>query len=343
MRQTFYPFIFLLVLLAGCKNGEGNATEAGLSSISVRAEEVKTASVHSQVSVSGNVEGNTTVRLGFLVGGKINYISASEGQLIARGQLVASLDPTNYNIAKQLADVQAATASDEYNRLKIMHDRNSLSESDFSKITFSLQQARLQQQLQQKNLTDTKLYAPISGVLIKKLAEPDEIVGVGTPLFVISDISKVKVLAYIPESELRLIKLGQSATVIISALDKSFTGKVIEVGSAADETSRAFTIKIEVNNPGLYMRPGMIAEASIDAGADMEKILIPVECIRHDLDNQEYVFVADKSKGRAFKRKVSIGKLVNNKIEITGGLNAGEMVVMEGQAKLTDGATVTIK
>jgi len=242
-----------------------------------------------------------------------------------------------------LSDVQEASASDEFNRLKILHDRNSLSESDFSKITFSLQQARLQQQLQQKNLSDTKLYSPISGVLIKKLAEEGEIVGVGTPLFVISDIKKVKVLAYVPEDDLHFVKLGQSAALTIPALAKSFTGKVIEVGSAADETSRAFTIKILIDNSDLLIRPGMIAEAQINTNAYARKILVPAECISHDLNNQNYLFVVDKLQHKAFKRKVVTGKLLANRIEIVEGLNSGEMIITDGQTKLTDGSLITIK
>ncbi|WP_332367629.1 efflux RND transporter periplasmic adaptor subunit [Spirosoma telluris] len=138
----------------------------------------------------------------------MNFIAADEGQTIRKGQLLASLDPTNYGIAKELADVQVGQVSDEYNRLKLMHDRNSLSDADFAKVNFSLQQAKVQQKLQTKNLSDTKLYAPISGVMLKKMAEVGEITGVGTPLFVVSDISKVNVNAYIPESELHTVRLG---------------------------------------------------------------------------------------------------------------------------------------
>lgn len=155
-----------------------------------------------EISLSGNIEGFKTVRLGFLVAGKIDQIAFNEGDKVPKGHMIASLDPSSYNIAKEMADIQVNQVQDEYNRLKIMHDNNSLSESDFSKITFGLQQAKAQQKLHTKNLADTRLYSPIEGILLKKLAETGEITGVGLPLFVISDIRKIKVSAFIPENEL---------------------------------------------------------------------------------------------------------------------------------------------
>jgi len=331
------------LLIAGCKSRPAGSGQEAPAGIPVKVKKIEPLTIPNDITVSGNVEGNTTVKLGFLVGGKIDYIFGKEGQPVRQGQLVSSIEPTNYLIAKRLADVQVGTTADEFRRTKLLHDRNSCSESDFTKIDFALQQARLQQQLQQKNLSDTRLYSSVDGVLIKKSAEVGEIVGVGAPQFVIADIRKVKVLAYIPENELHLIKKGQQANVLVSALDRTFNGRVTEIGSAADETSRAFTIKIEVPNPDLLIRPGMIAEASIKTDDSARTMLVPAETIIHGLDNQQYVYVADPGQHKAFLRKISIGKMMDNKIQVTGGLTAGELIVEEGQNKLTDGTPITLK
>lgn len=344
-RPTIYLFVIAGILYLGsCKSkNETSGPENAPQTVVVTTEKVASSETKNEISVSGNIDGNTTVRLGFMVAGKINRILFKEGQTVGANALVASLDPTNYGIAKKLSDVQVNSTAEEFGRLKILHDAKSLNESDFSKITYALEQAKLQQQLQNKNLSDTKLYSPISGILLKKMAEVGEIVGVGTPLFVISDIKKVKVLAYIPESEIQFVKLGQIATVFVPAIEKNIEGKVIEVGSSADAASRTFTVKIEVNNPDLLLRPGMIAEAKIPTNHNVSKILLPTETICHDLNNQPYVFVADKASNKAFKRNISVGKLIQNKIEITQGINEGDLVITAGQNKLTDGSIISIK
>lgn len=295
----------------------------------------------SEISLSGNIEGYKTVRLGFMVAGRIDFIAIDEGQTISKGQLLSSLDPASYAIAKELADIQVNQTEDEYNRLRLMHDNNSLSESDFAKITYGLQQAKAQQKLHAKNLSDTKLYSPIDGVLLKKLGETGEITGVGIPLFVVSDIRKIKVVAFIPETELYKIKIGQKADIYLSSLGETHEGKIIEVGSAADAASRAFAVKIEVSNPKLLIRPGMIAEVRIIPENVNKVLAIPAGAILHDYNNQSFVFIADTLKNQAFRKNVITGKVINEMVEITSGLSENEIIVTGGHQKLVDGSMIT--
>jgi RND family efflux transporter MFP subunit len=328
-------------LLTGCSGKKSNPAnvEAAIPVLTTKPSKIKS---EKEISLSGNIEGNKTVRLGFLVAGKIDFIAANEGQLVSKGELLSSLDPTNYGIAKELADIQVSQVQDEYDRLKLMHDNNSLSESDFAKITYGLQQAKAQQKLHTKNQADTKLYSPITGVLLKKLCEVGEITGVGIPLFVVSDIRKIKVSAFIPENELHNIKLGQEGKVLVSSLSETFIGRIIEVGSAADPASRSFSVKIEVDNPKMLIRPGMIAEVKIITGEDKELMVIPVEAVLHDFNNQSFVYVVDESTNKGFKRTVSLGEAIDDKIEVISGLKETETIVSGGQQKLVDGSPVVI-
>lgn len=340
-RSKSYQFLLGIAIalsLNACKSNSDNVVEEKTTPVIV--EQVNNSSVSQDISVSGNIEGNKTVKLGFMVAGKINQINVSEGQNISNGQLIATLDPSNYSIAKEIADVQVNQATDEYNRLKTMYDRNSISESDYKKIDFTLQGAKAQQKLHNKNLSDTKLYSPFSGVLLKKAAETGEIVAAGTPVLVISDINTVKVNAYIPENQLSQIRIGQTANVQVSALDENFTGKVTEVGSAADVTTRAFTVKIEVANPKLKIRPGMIAEVTLPSTQEKSMLAIPASAILRTPEGQPYIFVADK--GQAFQRNVSVGDVYGDKIEILSGLSAGETIITGGQHKLANGSKISV-
>jgi len=342
INKTVYFILLIFIFIDGCQPDSRNPGSSGLA-IPVVTQKVAISSFSRDILLSGNVEGIKTVRLGFLVAGKIDFIAANEGEAISKNTLLSSIDPASYAIAKELADIQVNQVQDEYDRLKLMHDNNSLSESDFVKISFGLQQAKAQQKLHTKNLADTKLYSPIEGVLLKKLAEVGEITGVGIPLFVVSDILRVKINTYIPENELHNIRIKQTAKVYISSLDKEYEGKITEVGSAADPASRAFSLKIEVENPGLLIRPGMIAEVAIPSATKEEYLTIPSGAIMHDYSDQSFVFVIDPSKNIAYRRNVSPGKLVNDLIEVVSGLEINETVVTGGQQKLNDGSRVIIQ
>ncbi|MDP4223316.1 MAG: efflux RND transporter periplasmic adaptor subunit [Bacteroidota bacterium] len=337
-------FVLILAFLQACGCQTKKASpETAEPAIPVIVSRVVQSPVENEISMSGNIEGFKTVRLGFMVAGKISYIAVNEGQTISKDVLLASLDPANYEIAKELADIQVNQVQDEYDRLKLMHDNKSLSESDFAKITYGLQQAKAQQKLHLKNLADTKLYSPIDGVLLKKLAETGEITSAGLPLFVVSDIRKVKVNAFVPESELHNIRIGQTAKVLLPSIDKTYEGKIIEVGSAADPSTRSFSLKIEVDNPGMIIRPGMIAEVSLISGTGSETLIIPVAAVRHDYNDQSFVFVVDSLNNKAFRRNVSLGNLSGDMIGITSGLNKNEIIVTGGQQKLVDGSGIMIQ
>ncbi len=104
---------------------------------------------------------------------------------------------------------------------------------------------------------------PLNGVLLKRNAEVGEIINSGMPLFVVSDIYTVKINASVPESELHYLQIGNQAEVYVSSLASRFEGKVTEIGSAADATTRTFSVKIELKNPRLLLKQGMTAEIQI--------------------------------------------------------------------------------
>lgn len=339
--EKIHLLLLTFFILSGCQaNKSGRETvESAIPVLTAKASKIRHAN---NIFLSGNIEGYKTVRLGFLVAGKIDFIAAKEGEVVSQGELLASLDPSSYSIAKEIADIQVNQVRDEYNRLKIMHDNESLSESDFAKITYGLQQAEAQQKLHTKNLADTKLHAPFTGVLLKKLCEVGEITGAGIPLFVVSDIRKIKVSAFIPENELRNIHIGQEVRVLVSSLNKTVTGRLIEVGSAADVASRAFSVKTVVENRDMMIRPGMIAEVSLRADEDRDMLVIPVSALLHDFNDVSYIFVVDTVRNKAFRRDVSPGLPVNDWIEIRSGLSPDDIIVTGGQQKLVDGSPVII-
>lgn len=340
--SRYIVIISLLLALTGCQQ-EGKGPPDKVPPVQVILQTVEKTSVTRAVRASGNIEGRTTVKLGFMVGGKINFIAGNEGAAIKSGQLLASLDSENYKIAKAMADANLDQAQDEFNRLSIMHDRKSLSDADFTKASNLLKQARAQQSLQAKNLSDTRLYSPISGVILKKGAEVGEIISPGLPLFTVADISTVQVNCAVPETDLQDIKMGSEAEVSVSSLDRVFKGKIFEIGSMAEPATRTYSVKIQMKNPGLLIRPGMTAEIIIPAGRSEEIILLPAEAILRDQDNTAFVFVADDAGKQAFKRKISVGRIEANRIEVASGINSGEQVVIGGQHKLTNGAEISTR
>lgn len=341
--KGIYPVLIVATFgLGSCKNNN-TAISNERKEVLVNIQKTESLLVTEDINASGNIIGNKTVRLGFLVAGKIEYIAAQEGETIKQGEILANIDPESYEIALEMADANLNQMQDDYNRIKELHDRASISESDFIKITNGLRAAKAQRKLHEKNVEDTKLYSPISGVLLKRGVEEGEIIDKGIPVFGVSDIYTVNVVTSVPEMELQYIKLGNKAKVYIPSLDSTFTGEIKEIGSLAEPTTRTFDVKIELNNPNLLIRPGMTAEVIIHTGKSKKIISLPAGSILHDINNASFIYVVDTTLMQAFKRTISLGKITGNNIEIVSGLDKEELVVISGQQKLTSGAFIKIK
>jgi RND family efflux transporter MFP subunit len=311
--------------------------------VPVEVRPVKSSLQNRQVSASGSVEADQMVDIGFMISGKVSQVAVEEGQQVKAGQLIASLVPTDYQIGLDIVNANVAKAQDEYDRLKIMFDRGSLPAGDFSKIRTTLQEVKARQELAAKNLRDTRLVSPITGTIARRGTDPGEMVGQGMPLFTIVSTGQVKVKVAVPESEIGLIKTGQPAQVFIPSLDSTFQGSVGLIGIVADPASRTYTVKINVPNAAGLLRPGMIAEATLSSSKQVNTLTLPGEAIVRNEDQVTSVFVADAQRKQAFNRRVTVGKVLNNEVEITSGLKENELVVVGGQNNLRDGTAVDIK
>lgn len=344
MKRLLYLIFFVALNFTffSC-NSPQNSSKQTVEAIAINTEEVSLNETERVIQLSGNIEGNKTVKLGFMLSGKIKSFPWKEGEFISSGQLVASLDTELYQLALDGASTQVEQLEAENKRLKYMHDRQSISDADYDKIVYGLRLAKTQQKKAQIDIKNTQLQAPFSGIILKKLNEEGEIVAQGYPVVAISDISKVNVLTYVPDRDLKFLKIGQKAKVRIAALDQEVEGIVKEVGGLSEPTTRTFTVKIQVENSSKLIRPGMIAEISIHTTEKRKAVTVSAQAILNDVDGSKYVYVFESSKDKAYKRKVIVGSFMETNVEILEGLGEGEQVVIAGQHRLADGESVQLK
>ncbi len=338
MRTKNLWIVCLGCILTACSTTERKKEE---QAINVQVVEVSDLNSKRILQLSGNIEPNETIRLGFLVAGRINNITTKEGEYISKGKLLASLESESYNLGLSIAKAQLNQMQDDYNRVKELYNRKSIAESEYIKICNGLQAAKAQADLQEKQVNDTKLYAPISGTLLKRGVEQNELIDKGLPLFVIANLSKVKVSVAIPESEIHHLSIGDSACVNVPAINQKYSGTISEIGALADGTTRSYTVKILLNNTNNTLQVGMMTNVEIQSEDDMDYLSLPVHCILKSPSNEYYVYVAEDNK--AFRKIISIGEIRNNHIEIINGLKQSDKVIANHLSELNNGSLITVK
>ncbi len=310
------------------------------------------------VSVSGTVTSpDAPVPVSFLVSGKVMEVGPREGDYVEKGQLLAIIDPTDYKLSLQAASAQAGLAKvaldrskDEYARMKFLYESRSLAENDFEKFKAAwlsskqqVDQAIANQKLAQKRLSDSSLYAPAAGFISRRSIEPGQTASPGSPAFETVRLDPVEINVGVPETDIHLVRIGQTASVTIPALPaESFEGKVRIINVSADPNTRTYMTRIVVPNPAHILRVGMVAEARIQGDRVLDLVTLPAETILRDPQGATIVFVYYPEQGRVYAKRVETGVVYGREIAIRSGLSGDEAVVFAGQDKLRDGTIVSL-
>jgi membrane fusion protein (multidrug efflux system) len=355
MPAKAWVSLAILVSIAGCGSRKALQAEQG-PWIKVALPECK--DQPESYPLSGTVVPQGAAQsLAFMVAGKVVQVGPREGQTVRRGQTLALLETTSYAAGLEAASSQvrsaqaaAARAEDELQRMKRIYDRESLAENDFLKFKLAAQAAREQavqaeanQKVAAKSLADTTLRALMGGVITRRSVEPGVIVAAGQPAFEIAQMDPVEIQVGIPENLVGVLQLGQSAQVTVPAIPKAvFDGTLRVINAAADPASRTYMARIAVRNPKGALRLGMVAEARIQGERKERMVLIPYDAIVQDPQGAPLVFEFLPGQHRVLARRVTVGALEGQRIQVRSGIDPAALVVVAGQHYLRDGAPARI-
>lgn len=337
------PVAATILLLSSC--GHSNPDINGGNTDPVRVKVMAGGRFSSDApsdSYSGTIEAGSSTTPSFSVAGTITRIHVKEGQRVNKGQLIASLDGSSLRNSYDIAQATLREAQDAYNRMKKLHDANALPDMQWVSVQEKLKQAEAAAAIARTGMNDANLYAPIAGVIAHKLADVGQTAAPGLPIVEIMDTGTLKVKITVPESDLADLKVGAGAT--ITAAGRTYSGKLVEKGIAANSLSRNYDVKFQIDNPDSSLLPGMICNVSVENvtpsadASQSSEVVLPPQAVVLDWDNDYYVWI--KKNGVAVRQKVDIGGLDSRGIIVTGGISPTDSVIVEGQQKLSSGLEV---
>lgn len=289
---------------------------------------------------AGTIEESTGTVLSFKIPGTIRSINVSEGQCVQRGQLIATLDESSLQSNYEIANAALATAQDTYNRMKKLHDANAIPEMKWVEVVNSLQAAKSACEIARNALGDTKIYAPQSGVISQKFVDAGSTAVPAAPIVKLVDISPVKAAISVPESEIGQFNSASTATIYVeSAAGSAYEGTLSDKGVAADPLSRSYTVKFQTANPDGILLPGMLCNVTVNKHGTNEAIVVPIESILLDNSNQTFVWI--DLDGKAHKKIVLLGAYLPGGVAVESGLADGDILIVAGQQKVSEGMAVT--
>src|SRR3569623_416016 len=169
--------------------------------------------------------------------------------------------------------------------------------------------------------------APIEGTVVEKLVNPGQLLQAGTtPTFTIADLSTVWVMASVFEADLASVSRGDKVDVGTEAAPRPLPGTVDYIEALVDPATKATQVRVVVPNTGRILKRDMYVTATIHSSKEKHGILLPVSAVLRDENNLPFVFVQQPGGGFE-RRRVTLGSRVNDKYEISAGLQEGERVI----------------
>ena len=344
MRKLIY--VFLAAILAwGCNSNAANtsADEGKNKTIPVKVELIGQQSENIELYYSGLSQPVITVPLSFQLPGSVSQIYVYEGDEVHKGQLLAELDNSSYQSLYNAAMAMQRQAQDAYERLKTVYENGSLPEIKWEDVKSSLEQANSSAEIAKNNLENCKITSPINGVIGSRNIEVGSNVIMGISVMNVISIDEMFARISVPEDEINKIQKGQIATVLFPALgQKSHEGIVEKIGVVANSLSKTFEVQVRLKNDGQKIKSGMICNVTIPLPFDEKGLLVPIQSVMQDESGNNYVYVVEKQGMTAQQRRVETDGIINNQLNVVSGLNAGDLLVTEGQQKLQNNDLVSV-
>ena len=299
----------------------------------------------------GRVRAAEEIQLSFEVSGRVIELHAREGQAVARGALVAALDPRDYEAARDRDRARRNEAHADYQRNRTLYERDAISLRDLEVVRrrFEVREADLKQS--EKALNDTRLYAPYDGKIAGRLVENFENVEAKQAVVVFHDDSYLEIKASFPEAEyLRIRDLGgvkdmteklSPKVEVSAAAGHLIDAWVKELRNTADPVTRTYEVTLGFESPaGVSITSGMTAKVIITLQGTTGTTLIPVAAVVAGEGGQSTVWVYDEASGTVSSRAVTVGQMTGDEIEILEGLKDGEQITVMGSSNLSEGMKV---
>lgn len=341
--------------LAQSGNGDGTETEAPPRP--ARIAEARAADGLETHEFAARTEAVQEVDLSFRVPGLLEALPVQEGGFVAQGELIARLDPDDYERKVSQAEVNLTSAQQDFNRKQQLVGQNAVSRQAFDDARNALDLAQVQLDQARQDLSYTVLRAPFDAIVSRRLLDSFTNVNAGQPVVRLQDVSELRVTADIPEylvARTRNEDAVEVEAVFPFLADRTFSLAFRELSTEANDVAQTYHIAFGMPRPeDINILPGMTA--TIRAKVKPENpvvgaVTVPAGALvpaRPERDGEEvtdtegyFVWVVPKGGGAVERRPVTVKTLTNQRALITSGLKAGEAVVTAGVHALRDGLRV---
>ncbi|MFM6956926.1 MAG: efflux RND transporter periplasmic adaptor subunit [Ignavibacteria bacterium] len=310
------------------------------NAIPVTVAQAEITELRNALTLVGTIMAGSDVNIVTEAGGRILKLYANPGQFKSAGSVIAEIDSELRRASVMNAQAAYDKAKIDYERMEKMFKEGVMNAMQMDQARYGFQAAEAQLIMSKRQLRDTKVTTPISGIINAKMVDQGATVGMNAVIANIVDISSLKVKVNVSEKDAFALKTGDKVLITTDVYPGiEFPGSVMSIAPKADE-AHTYPIEIRMSNSKEHpLKAGMFGKVSFTTIEKSDALIIPRSALIGSIKNPKVFVVLD---GKAELREVQTGADAGTKLEILSGLQAGESIVTNGQNNLRPGSKVTI-
>ena len=347
--RRIVPVVVMTLLaafgLGACKRAGGPGGPGGpgggmgeMPPLPVETAHVAVMSLPSQIETVGSLRASESVVMKPEVAGRIQQIQFTEGQHVAAGDLLFTLDPALAQADLTEAQANLDNSKRAFGRANELANRQLIARSEFdtSRATLAVNQARAASM--RTRIDKTRIRAPFAGVIGLRDVSVGDYINIGDKLVDLVRLDPMQVDFGIPEVQLGSVAVGQAVKLDVDAFPgQDFSGQIIAIDPMIDTAGHSAHLRARIANTGDKLRPGLFARVSIVLGTNPQALMVPEQAI-WPVGEVKNVFRVEN--GAVKLVPVKLGARQPGLVEILDGLKAGDEIVTAGQLKLHEGMKV---
>lgn len=340
-------WVFLLlwaVSAVSCKSTDTKETGPGLT---VKVASAKLNNQDNKTEYPFIAKPFRSSELSFRVSGPIDQFEVYTGNYYKRGDIIAGIDPRDFQIRREKTEAVYNQAKAEFERIEVLHGKNNVSASTYEKARADYTSAKAAYETAVNELNDTRLLAPFNGYAGEVYIEKYQDVKAAQPVISFIDIGQLKIEAYVTQDiavrarELKTVHLRFDAMP-----EQVYEARIVEISKGTTSNNLSYLLTALLPNPEGQLLAGMSGKLSLDfSGMTASGAIpaIPQTALCYRPTEGDYVWVVDTQSGKVAQRKIVPGELLpGGYITVHKGLQTDEVVAVSGLRFLSDGMTVRV-
>jgi membrane fusion protein, multidrug efflux system len=272
---------------------------------------------------------------------RIKRLNFRDGQYVRRGQLLVELTATQEKADLAGSRARLKQAQAQLDRLRPLLKDGFVTQSRMDEALAARDSAQAQVETIQAQIGDRVIYAPFSGIVGLRDVSSGLVAGAATPILELSDISTIRLDFTVPETALAAVTVGQEVIGKAAAYSgEAFTGRITAIDPQIDPVNRAATVRASLPNPGGRLKPGMLLAVQA-VRSKRSALAVPEQAIVGNREERSLFVLGDDGE-TVTQTRVTTGVREPGLVEITGGLEAGARIVVDGALKLRDGGKIKV-